>query len=436
MSFIDEINEKVKLLRKELDQANTVEKKKAFAQKYGFTMQDIAHLTSLSNLAFGFYSSRDHDYNNGDMGNFYVQEDEVNERMENNVTHEINIFLKKHIILPQLDQITSENINSNLLDTLQEIGYDGKNGSQLIKMCFKFRCNIDGLPERIKSTTQEFNRLKDSYENNSYQLRGLRARDTAYQNCIEESGKYVTNINHQINRTSEYASNLNSKFLKNTFLNKLNRFFGIQDDKYDEMDLILKNMEVATEDAGSICRDAEKNIQSTLNAEYPPSSYEEYDIHSNFRMSGKQIVPRRNSISFDEIQKKYKTNFDYSSPSEETLRFLQKYGYDGKSGPEILQLSYKLFCENENLQQQFTNSTEDLNTLYNSLNLQNQEITSLKSRAQILKNTLNDCLNKLDSVNCIINKNTLYVIASLKNRISYEYGSLLDKISNGISRTI
>lgn len=436
MSFMDEINEKVKLLRKELDQANTVEKKKAFAQKYGFTMQDVTYLTNLNDLAFSFYSSRYHDYNNGDMGNFYDQEDEVNERMENNITHKMNIFFKRHIIFSQLDTITPENINSDLLDTLQEIGYDGKNGSQLLKMCFNFKCNIDKLPDRIKYKKQEFNRLQDYYEKNSYQLSGLRARDGAYQNCIEKSEKYVTNINHHINRTSEYVSNLNDKFKKNTFLNKLNRFFGIQDNKYDEMDIILRNMDFATNDACEICRNAISDIQATLNAEYSPSSYEESDIHSNFRMSGKPIVPKQKSISFDEIQKKYKTNFNYSFPSKETLYFLQKYGYDGKSGPEILQFSYKLFCENENLQQQFTNSSEDLNTLNNSLNLQEQEINSLKSRAQILKNILNDCSAQLDSATCIINRNTIYVIASLKNRISYEYGSLLDKISNGISRTI
>ena len=271
MSFNDLIDREYKNIIKKANKLSLsmdiTEKDIEFMDEFGFTKEELKELKKLLKDNFYHYKETVHDYNNGDW-TYDEREDEYHKNKRYEIGKKIRLICNKHIILSKINEISPEDISEKLLDTLQEIGYDGNSGSTVLKMCYNLRNNNSELSkhiERNKSTTSD---IRHSYNKNQPYLEQLTARDQNYQRCINDQNKQMQSIRFGADHVTENIDTLKKDISISTF-ERFRRFFtGKNDDKYKKIESDFKSINSFMHTIKDNCRQAINNSQRVMNERY------------------------------------------------------------------------------------------------------------------------------------------------------------------------
>lgn len=216
-------------ISKNIESIQTDEEKKQFAEKYGFSAEEVETVIRKHKEWREAVKASDgvkRSSSNSMSGVDYSSDLDYTKQEVRRTNYQFMDSIKKQSFKSIVSEISPEEITPELVETLKQNGYDGKSGHPVLQSYFQMYCRVQEADSRSKNAESKVYSLERALEDRDDEIKALRSREDLLQNTIEKQSEYIAKIKDRLQLMSTKLLGLQEQLRPKSLIDKIKGFFS------------------------------------------------------------------------------------------------------------------------------------------------------------------------------------------------------------------
>lgn len=216
------------IISKDIESIRTDEEKKQFAEKYGFSSEEVEVAIRKHKEWRDAVKASDgvkrSSFNNM-SGVDYSSDLNYTEKEVRRNNYQFMESIKKQSFKSIVSEISPDKITPELIEILRQNGYDGKFGHPVLQSYFQMYCRVQEAESKVKGTEGDVYRLQRALEDKNDEIKALRTREDYFINVINNQGKDIATIRRSLESMFTKLTGLKDRLKPKSFIEKVKGLF-------------------------------------------------------------------------------------------------------------------------------------------------------------------------------------------------------------------
>ena len=215
-------------ISKDIESIRTDEDKKQFAEKYGFSSEEVEVVIRKHKEWRDAVKASDgvkRSSANSMSGVDYSSDLDYTKQEVKRTNYQFMESIKKQSFVSIVSEISPEEITPELIETLRQNGYDGKSGHPVLQSYFQMYCKVQEADSRGKNDESRVYSLERALEDRDDEIKALRAREEVLENIISKQRTDIAEVRGKLESIFSKLTGLQEHLQPRSFIEKIKGFF-------------------------------------------------------------------------------------------------------------------------------------------------------------------------------------------------------------------